>query len=64
MHDGELPTLAAVVAHYWAGGVDRPSRDPLLGPINLSDEEASDLVAFLNSLTGSRQVFPMPVLPN
>lgn len=64
MHDGELATLNEVVAHYVAGGEDRPSRDPLIGPLDLSDSDASDLVAFLNSLTGTRQVVPMPVLPN
>lgn len=64
MHNGELATLAAVVTHYAAGGVDRPSRDPLIGRLVLSGAELSDLVAFLNSLTGTRQVFAMPVLPN
>jgi cytochrome c peroxidase len=64
MHNGEMATLADVVAHYLVGGVDRPSRDPVIGPLDLSDGEFSDLVAFLNSLTGARQIVPMPVLPN
>jgi cytochrome c peroxidase len=64
MHDGELATLNDVLAHYRAGGVNRPSLDPRIKPLDLSDSEASDLIAFLDSLTGTRQVVPLPILPN
>ena len=47
MHDGSLPTLEAVVAHYNHGGVDRPSRSELIGPLGLSAAEQADIVAFL-----------------
>ena len=53
MHDGSLPTLAAVVAHYNQGGVDRPSRSELIGPLGLSADEQADLVAFLQTLTSA-----------
>lgn len=45
MHDGALPTLAAVIDHYdrGAGGV--------LEPLHLTDEEKAGLQAFLESLT-------------
>jgi cytochrome c peroxidase len=57
MHDGSLKTLRDVVDHYNNGGVtkkDDPVNDFLSGgirPLNLTDEEISDLVAFMESLT-------------
>lgn len=64
MHNGELATLNDVVMHYASGGVDRPSLDPFMKPLDMSDRDISDLIAFLDSLTGARQVVPLPVLPN
>jgi cytochrome c peroxidase len=57
MHDGSLATLRDVVEHYNNGGVTQktdPVNDFLSGgirPLNLSDDEISDLVAFLETLT-------------
>jgi cytochrome c peroxidase len=57
MHDGSLATLRDVVDHYNNGGVtkkDDPVNDFLSGgirPLNLTDDEISDLVAFMESLT-------------
>jgi cytochrome c peroxidase len=57
MHDGSLKTLRDVVEHYNNGGVTRkddPVNDFLSGgirPLNLTDDEISDLVAFMESLT-------------
>lgn len=53
MHDGSLPTLAAVVDYYNAGGSGDPAQDPRIRPLDLSADELADLVAFLKSLTGS-----------
>jgi cytochrome c peroxidase len=53
MHDGSLATLADVVAFYDRGGAPNPELDPRVHPLHLSAQEASDLVAFLESLTGS-----------
>ena len=64
MHDGEYATLEEVVTHYVGGGIDRPSRSPLLRPAPLTPDDVADLVAFLNTLTGSKQVVTLPVLPN
>jgi len=50
MHNGSLATLNDVVRHYEKGGIDRPSRSPLLVPIALSDAERHDLVDFMNTL--------------
>ena len=66
MHDGSLKTLRDVVEHYNNGGVtDKadPVNDFLSGgirPLNLTEQEMTDLVAFLETLTspqfaGSKQ---------
>jgi cytochrome c peroxidase len=52
MHDGSLGTLRAVVEFYSAGGVPNETLDPLISPLDLNAQDASDLVAFLESLTG------------
>jgi len=52
MHNASLATLDDVMRHYEKGGIDRPSRSPLLVPIQLSDAERGDLVAFMETLTG------------
>ncbi|MDX2201110.1 MAG: cytochrome c peroxidase [Hyphomicrobiaceae bacterium] len=64
MHAGQLATLEDVMAHYVVGGIARPSRSPLMVPVPLSKEDVSDVIAFLKSLTGAKQVVAMPVLPN
>lgn len=51
MHAGQMQTLREVVEHYNAGGQPNPNTDPLVRPLGLTDEEVSDLVAFLESLT-------------
>ncbi len=59
MHDGRLATLAAVVAHYAAGGhtpangpgaLNAPKDERLRG-FTISESEKADLLAFLDSLT-------------
>jgi len=52
MHDGSLPTLAAVIDFYAAGAVPNEGLDPRLRPLTLSTEERDALRAFLESLTG------------
>lgn len=64
MHNGEFASLEAVMAHYQHGGIDRPSRSPKMKALKLSAEEMSDIMAFMMALTGSRQVVPLPILPN
>jgi len=57
MHDGSLKTLKEVVIHYNNGGVTKKGErvnDFLSGgirPLNLSERQISDLVAFLGALT-------------
>lgn len=57
MHDGSLKTLKDVVVHYNNGGVtkkDDKVNDFLSGgirPLDLSDQQIDDLVAFMEALT-------------
>lgn len=51
MHNASIATLTDVVRHYEKGGVDRPSRSSMLVPIQLSERERLDLVAFMETLT-------------
>jgi cytochrome c peroxidase len=55
MHNASIATLADVVRHYEKGGIDRPSRSLLLQPIELTETERGDLVAFMETLTGEGQ---------
>ncbi len=52
MHNGVLATLAGVVAFYDAGGGSDANKDPALEPLGLTAPEQSDLVAFLEALSG------------
>ena len=55
MHDGSLKTLVDVVNYYSAGGFYSPNKSDLVKPLELTDEEKQALVAFLNSLTGTKR---------
>jgi cytochrome c peroxidase len=52
MHDGSLAGLYEVVRYYDRGGSGALGQDPRIRPLNLSDGDIHDLVAFLQSLTG------------
>lgn len=54
MHDGSLRTLWDVVDHYNKGGETNPYLDGGIEPLNLSESEIDDLVAFLFTLTDAR----------
>ena len=62
MHDGSIETLRDVVVHYNNGGVTNegdPVNDFLSGgirPLNLSESQIDDLVAFMESLTSPQFV--------
>ena len=53
MHDGSLKTLQEVVDFYDRGGPEGLTTD-LKGPMKLTPEERSDLVAFLESLSSPK----------
>ena len=64
MHDGSLQTLKDVVVHYNNGGVTKAGdhvNDFLSGgirPLNLTDQQLDDLVAFMKALTSSKYAIP------
>ena len=51
MHDGNLPTLEAVIGYYDRGGGARPGKSPFIMKIGLTAGEKRDLTAFLRALT-------------
>jgi cytochrome c peroxidase len=53
MHNGSLSSLRDVVEFYAGGGVANEGLSPLIRPLELNAREKDDLVAFLESLTGS-----------
>ena len=51
MHHGQLATLEEVVRFYSTLEDARPRREKILRPLNLTDDEQRDLIAFLEALT-------------
>jgi len=51
MHDGSIQTLEQVVELYDKGGEKNPFLDSGIRPLNLTEQEQADLVAFMKSLT-------------
>lgn len=57
MHDGRLSDLEAVLAHYESGGAYAENVDPNVRPLQLSDQDRADLLAFLRTLTDSSALY-------
>jgi cytochrome c peroxidase len=53
MHDGSFPDLESVINWYNRGGEASPGLDPRIRPLGLDAKQVSELIAFLESLTGS-----------
>ncbi len=53
MHDGSEATLTEVIEFYNKGGISNANLSKEIKPLNLSAQEKNDLVAFLESLTGT-----------
>ncbi|MGB0864155.1 MAG: cytochrome-c peroxidase [Saprospiraceae bacterium] len=51
MHDGSFENLEEVIEHYNTGGKNHPNKSELIQPLDLSNKEKRDLIAFLKSLT-------------
>ncbi len=62
MHNGRFQTLEEVVEFYNRGGdFNAPNKDPRVRPLNLSNEQKSDLVAFMKRpMTDSRVAAELP----
>ncbi len=66
MHNGAFFDLTEVVEFYNEGGGENEfaaNKTKLLKPLNLSDEEVEDLVAFVESLSGPEIKMQTPKLP-
>jgi len=64
MHNGVFGTLREVVDFFDAGGGSTPNKSPLLRALGLSEQDKSDLVAFLESMSSERpRVVDAPRLP-
>lgn len=63
MHNGALATLEEVIDLYDKGGIERPSRAEDVRVLNLTAQEKADLVAFMETLTGTPQAIDIPQAP-
>ena len=63
MHGGVFESLSEVVEFYNAGGGTSENKDAALRPLGLTDLEAADLVAFLESLASPADEQAAPELP-
>ena len=63
MHNGVFASLDEVVDFYNRGGGADPNKSPLLQPLGLADRERQDLVAFLESLSGTELILDAPTQP-
>ena len=52
MHDGSLASLRQVIDFYDQGGLPNPQLDPVIKPLNLTEQEKEDVVEFMRSLNG------------
>lgn len=63
MHDGAFKTLEEVIDFLNEGGGPNSHLSPLMKPLGLNAQEKTDLIAFLNALTGEETPFEFPKLP-
>jgi cytochrome c peroxidase len=64
MHDGSEPTLRAPVELYNKGGIKNAWLSEEIKPLNLSEQEIGDIVAFMETLTGEvTNAVPPAALP-
>jgi len=62
-HDGSAKTLEDVIEHYDRGGENSSGLDPNMSPLKLSQQEKSELIAFMSALTTEPKAFVLPILP-
>lgn len=64
MHNGSEKTLEEVVQFYNRGGdVKRPSLSADIKPLNLTQQEVSNIVEFMNTLSSVNKIKNFPILP-
>ncbi len=59
MHDGRFQTIEQVIDHYNKGGEDSNVKNPLLVPLEMTNQDKEDLIAFLKTLN-DRSVLTNP----
>ena len=72
MHNGVFYTLEEVVDFYDRGGFDEEGRttdfpenkSPMIKPLGLTDDEKSDLIAFLEAYSGEEILMEKPEMPS
>ncbi|MBI2772420.1 MAG: c-type cytochrome [Burkholderiales bacterium] len=62
-HDGSAATLLDVVKHYERGGDDQSNLSADMKPLKLTEQDRTDLIAFLKALTGRPAKITAPELP-
>ena len=62
-HDGSAKTLTDVIVHYDRGGLVKEGISPNIKPLELSQQERDDLVAFMKALTSPYSPVTLPELP-
>ncbi len=63
MHDGSMESLEEVMNHYNEGGKVHFAKDKRIHPLNLTDEQVKDIVAFMKTLTDWNFVQNKELLP-
>ena len=63
MHDGAFKTLEEVVNFLDIGGGKNPNLSSMMKPLGLTQEEKTQLIAFLKALKGEEIPFEFPTLP-
>jgi len=51
MHDGSIDDLESVIRFFASGGFQHPNKDNRMRPLELSEQDISDLVIFLTTLS-------------
>lgn len=64
MHNGKVSSMEEVIFHYIGGGFARPSLSEKMRPLDLGEQDISDLMEFLKTLTADQQDLALPTLPN
>ncbi|WP_082072918.1 cytochrome c peroxidase [Hyphomicrobium sp. 99] len=63
MHDGSMTSLVDVIRHYENGGEKRPSLSTDMKQFTLTQQERTELEAFVKTLSASPLTTELPVLP-
>jgi cytochrome c peroxidase len=63
LHNGSAAKLTDVVELIDRGGIPNKNLDPLMKPLNLTEAEKTDLIAFMDALTGTLPKIGEPALP-